>query len=596
MAEQAFGESDKGTMQAARDAAQKIFFARTVLPAFAALLLLFLISAAAFLWYDVPTSLFAAQLLVLSLSGTAGYYAYRSMIRRMEQSLTDQRSYYQGIVESRHESVLVIDRDFLVRDLNNNYLKATGRSRDDVLGKPCYAVSHGRTTPCPDTGDHPCPVRYAFDTGKRRSCVHTHYRQFGERYEVEVSASPLVMNGGQVSLVVETIRDVTELKHLKTLFLQSQKMETVGRLTGGIAHDFNNLMNVVIGYSEMLLNRAPSNGPDRVAMQSILDAGERAANLTNQLLAFSRKRIIEPRVLDLNVVIADMDRMLQRVIGEDVELLAVQAEHLGRVKADPGMIEQVMMNLAVNARDAMPEGGKLVIETANVELDDYYVLNHRGSKPGTYVMIAVSDTGSGMTSDVTGRIFEPFFTTKGMDKGTGLGLSTVYGIVKQHDGYIMVYSEPDRGTTFKIYLPLAEGDADVVGRKRARKVPKGTESVLLVEDDEGLRTIASQMLEGLGYLVVTASCGEDALRLLSQRSAKMDLLFTDVVMPGIGGKVLAEKAQSLLPGLKVLFTSGYTDNAITHGGVLDSGMSFIQKPFTSSMLGWKIREVLDGRQ
>ncbi len=580
-------------MHGARQASQKMLFARTALPAFALLLLLFLISAAAFLWYDVPTLLFVAQFFILALSGAAGYYAYRSLVKRTDRSLTEQRRYYQGIVESRHESVLVIDRDFLIRDLNNNYLKATGRSREDVLGRPCYAISHGRTTPCPDSGDHPCPVRYAFDTGRRKSCVHTHYRQYGERYEVEVSASPLVMKGGQVSLVVETIRDVTELKHLKSLFLQSQKMETVGRLTGGIAHDFNNLMNVVIGYSEMLLNRMPSGNKDRTAVKSILDAGERAANLTNQLLAFSRKRIIEPRVLDLNAVIANMDRMLQRVIGEDIELLTVQAERLGRVKADPGMIEQIMMNLAVNARDAMPGGGKLVIETADADLDDYYVRTHRGAKAGAYVMMAVSDTGDGMTSDVKGRIFEPFFTTKTMGKGTGLGLSTVYGIVKQHDGYIMVYSEPGRGTTFRIYLPRVEGEAEAVGRKRAKKVPKGSETVLLVEDDEGLRTIAAQMLRELGYSVLTASCGEEALRLLAQQPEQVDLLFTDVVMPGMGGKVLAEKAQSCLPGLKVLFTSGYTDNAITHGGILDSGMSFIQKPFTSGMLGWKVREVLD---
>ncbi|MEK6700379.1 MAG: ATP-binding protein [Nitrospirota bacterium] len=540
-----------------------------------------------------PDRFFPIMLVLIGGMAASGYGLYRALQKKRADRFETRQEYYRGILESGHESILVVDRQFRVHDLNENFLKATGRRREDVVGRPCYAVSHGRTSPCQGSGDHPCPVLHAFETGRSWSGVHTHYRENGEPFEVEVSASPLRDGKGRTLLVVETMRDITELNHLKALFLQAQKMEAVGRLAGGMAHDFNNLMNVVIGYSEMVLHRLPPDDPNRPALESVLDAGERAANVTSQLLAFSRRQIIEPKIVDLNGVLTNMEGILQRVIGEDIELACMYNAELWRVKADPGLIEQAVMNLAVNARDAMPDGGKLVMETANVELDEGYVRTHAGAAAGPFVMLAVSDTGTGMPKEVKARIFEPFFTTKEVGKGTGLGLSTAYGIVKQHNGYIMAYSEPGHGTSFKIYLPRAEGEPEHADKRTPETVPRGDETVLLVEDDEGLRTMATVMLEELGYRVLPCASGEEALAQLSRRNGTVDVLFTDIVMPGMSGTVLAERAAGLHRGLKVLFTSGYPDNAISQRGVLAPGTHFIQKPFTSAALGQRMREIID---
>jgi len=548
---------------------------------------------AGYAWYGLSFRLMIFHVVIISALSGVGYFTYRAACRQGQEALLRQHDYYRGILESRHESVIVIDRDFLIRELNENFLRTAGKTRDEVIGKPCYLVSRGRTRPCGEDGDHQCPAAYTFKTGNHRSIVQRHFRPRGEPFDVEVSASPLQKENGEISLVVETMRDITELTHLKALFLQAQKMEAVGRLAGGMAHDFNNLMNVVIGYSEMLLHKSSSDAPGRQALESILDAGERAATLTRQLLAFSRRQIIEPKILDMNAVLTDMDRILRRIIGEDIELISKSAPGIGRVRADLGMIEQVVMNLAVNARDAMPNGGKLTIETANVEFDEQYVHGHQGSVPGSYVMFAVSDTGTGMTQEVKARIFEPFFTTKEMGKGTGLGLSTVFGIVKQHNGYIMAYSEPGQGASFKIYLPRVEGETEAEGKKVPQKVTGGKETILIVEDDEGLRTMAGMMLEDLGYTVLSCPSGEEALSLLAAYEGNVELLFTDVVMPGMNGKGLAEEVRSLRPEVKVLYTSGYPDNDIAHRGVLDPGALFIQKPFTSAALGAKVRKALN---
>jgi two-component system cell cycle sensor histidine kinase/response regulator CckA len=569
------------------------FVRRPSLLLIAVIALSFMVSMAGYAWYGLSSPLFMLYLVVFgSLSGVA-YFAYRTACRQTHEALSRQHDYYRGILESRHESVIVIDRDFRIRELNENYLKTTGKSRDEVIGQPCYRVSRGRTRPCGEDGDHQCPAAYVFKTGKHQSIVQRHFRPGGEPFDVEVSASPLQEENGKISLVVETMRDITELNHLKALFLQAQKMEAVGRLAGGMAHDFNNLMNVVIGYSEMLLHKAASDDPGRQGLESILDAGERAATLTRQLLAFSRKQIIEPKILDMSAVITDMERILRRIIGEDIELISKGTPGIGRVRADLGMIEQVIMNLAVNARDAMPDGGKLTIETANVEFDEHYVQTHQGSRPGSYVMLAISDTGMGMTPEVKARIFEPFFTTKEMGKGTGLGLSTVFGIVKQHNGYIMAYSEPGNGASFKIYLPRVEEELESEGRKVPQRATGGKETILIVEDDEGLRTMAGMMLEDLGYTVLSCPSGEEALARLTAYEGGVELLFTDVVMPGMNGKSLAEEVRSLRPEVKVLYTSGYPDNDIEHRGVLDPAALFIQKPFTSAALGAKIRKALN---
>jgi two-component system cell cycle sensor histidine kinase/response regulator CckA len=398
--------------------------------------------------------------------------------------------------------------------------------------------------------------------------------------------------GGAVIRYEGSIEDITGRKTLEEQFRQSQKMEAVGQLAGGIAHDFNNLLTVITGYSELLLSGVQDD-PVRRKVEEIRKAAERASALTRQLLAFSRKQVLQPRVLDLPETVVGMDKMLRRLIGEDVELVTLLESGLEKVKADPGQIEQVIMNLAINARDAMPQGGKLTIETKNVFLDDAYARRHATVTPGHYVMLAVSDTGTGMDEETQAHIFEPFFTTKEQGKGTGLGLSTVYGIVKQSGGNIWVYSEPEHGTTFKIYLPVA-GETDESRREEvAAERPQGTETILLVEDEEAVRLLLLDILDAEGYAVLPASNGRDALRVCEQHSGPIHLLITDVVMPGMSGRELAARLAEECGDAKVLYMSGYTDDAIIHHGVLDAGTNFLQKPFTPDAVARKVREVLD---
>jgi PAS domain S-box-containing protein len=401
---------------------------------------------------------------------------------------------------------------------------------------------------------------------------------------------------GKPVRMIGAMLDITERKQLEEQLRQSQKMEVVGRLAGGIAHDFNNLLTVITGYSKLLLQRdMDEHDPLRKYVVEIDKAGERAAALTHQLLAFSRKQILQPEVLDLNVVIAEMDKMLQRLIGEDINLVTIPGKDLGWVKADPGQMEQVIVNLAVNARDAMPQGGKLTIETANVELDERYARQRAEVTSGPYVMLAVSDTGVGITEETLSHIFEPFFTTKEQGKGTGLGLATAYGIVKQSGGHLWVYSEVGRGTMFKVYLPrLGETGVAVEPGSSRPGLPQGSETILLVEDEAGVRELILDVLTDRGYIVLEARDGNEALRLCEQHSSPIHLLLTDVVMPGgMNGRELAERLTSLHPELKVLYMSGYTDEAIIHHGVLDRGTIFLQKPFTPNALERKAREVLD---
>jgi two-component system, cell cycle sensor histidine kinase and response regulator CckA len=385
-----------------------------------------------------------------------------------------------------------------------------------------------------------------------------------------------------------------ERSRLEEQLQQAQKMEAVGRLAGGVAHDFNNLLTVINGYSQLILDRLPADDPMRTHASQIKNAGDRAASLTRQLLAFSRKQVLAPQVLDMNRVVAGIDKMLRRLIGEDIELATVCHPHLSRVKADPGQIEQVIMNLAVNARDAMPQGGRLTIETDNVDLDTNYPGQRTVIVPGAYVMLAVSDTGTGMSPETKSRIFEPFFTTKEQGKGTGLGLATVYGIVKQSGGYIWVYSEPGKGTTFKIYLPHAEGVAEEAKEVEERsRAAGGSETVLVVEDNEAVLSFVRGVLKARGYTLLEASGSEEALKVMESYSEPIHLLLTDVVMARMSGPELAAKLAPLHPEARVLYMSGYTDDAIVHHGVLDAGTYFLQKPFISETLTRKIREVLD---
>jgi signal transduction histidine kinase len=378
----------------------------------------------------------------------------------------------------------------------------------------------------------------------------------------------------------------------QTAIRDLSKMESIGRLAGGVAHDFNNILSVILTYSEMLLRDVGPNHPIREDLQEIKKAGERAAALTSQLLAFSRQQVLEPKIIDLNDILSGMDKMLRRVIGEDIEVATQLAVGLGRVLADPGQLEQVLMNLVVNARDAMPKGGKLTLETANAELGEDYAREHPGVTPGRHVMLAVSDTGAGMDKATQSRIFEPFFTTKERGRGTGLGLATAFGIVKQSGGSIWFYSEVGRGTTFKVYLPTTE-DADAVAPQHA-ELPAigGTETILLVDDDEQVRGVVRAILKKLGYEVLeTKTAGEAVLR-AEQHPAKIHLLLTDVVMPQMSGVDLAKRLGPRRPEMKVLCMSGYTDEAVLHHGLVDSGLSFLQKPITPEKLGRKVREVL----
>jgi two-component system cell cycle sensor histidine kinase/response regulator CckA len=408
---------------------------------------------------------------------------------------------------------------------------------------------------------------------------------------------PLRGGEGEVLGAICMALDITDRKELEERFRQAQKMEAVGRLAGGIAHDFNNLLMVIQGYADLLTERLAPDDPLRRNAEQIQMASQRATGLTQQLLAFSRKQILAPKILNVQSVVGDMEKILHRLIGEDIQLDTSSEKNLGLVKADRSQLEQVILNLAVNARDAMPSGGRLTIETANVELDSSFARVPQVLAPGKYVMLAVGDNGVGMDADTQAHIFEPFFTTKEKGKGTGLGLATVYGIVKQSGGYIWVYSEPGRGATFKVYLPRIEEENASTGSDhvRARSLPRGSEMVLLVEDEKGVRELTREYLEMCGYSVIEAKDGPSALDLASLHTGPIDLLMTDVVMPGISGRELAERIVRLRPDIKILYMSGYTDRAIVHHGILQNDAVLLQKPFTLATLASKIREILEAQ-
>jgi signal transduction histidine kinase len=386
----------------------------------------------------------------------------------------------------------------------------------------------------------------------------------------------------------ELLQEIKERRSLQEQLIQAQKMEAIGRLAGGVAHDFNNLLTVILGFSDLVLTGVGPDTPAHSQVGQIRAAAERAASLTHQLLAFSRKQMLQPRVLNLNAIVSEIEKMLRRLLGDDVELAAVLDRNLAQVRADPTQIEQVIMNLAVNARDAMPEGGRLTIETGNVELGDEYCREHVGAQPGPYVMLAITDNGCGMDAETKAQIFEPFFTTKERGKGTGLGLSTVFGIVKQSGGTIWVYSEPGRGTTFKIFLPRVDEAAPEVPKLVAPDA-RGTETVLVVEDDEKVRALVRTVLSARGYTVFEAGNANEALMFENRYTGPIHLLLTDMVLPQVSGRELSDRLVSLHPGLKVLFMSGYTEKGVA----LAPNVAFIQKPFTPEVLGRKVRAVLD---
>ncbi len=416
-------------------------------------------------------------------------------------------------------------------------------------------------------------------------------RRDGREFPVEVSLSYVETSEGLFAIAF--VSDISQRKQLEEQLMHAQKMEAVGRLAGGVAHDFNNMLTVITGYNRMILDELSPLDPLRGYAEEILKAADRAGAITNQLLAFSRRQIMQPRVINLNTLIQQTDKMLRRLIGEDIELMLGLNSDVGNIRADPGHVEQAIVNLAVNARDAMPTGGRLTIETANVHLDENYVRTHLGVTPGDFVMVAVSDNGHGMDAETRRRIFEPFFTTKEKGRGTGLGLATVYGSVKQTGGDIWVYSEPGKGTTFKLYFPrVAEAVSEEGTAGPEQPTTSVGETILVVEDEKAVRELTVRILQQLGYRVLTASGGDEALKISHAHTGRIALLLTDVVMPGMSGRQLADALTITRPDIKVLYLSGYTENTVVHHGVLNAGVEFLPKPFSREVLAKKLRELL----
>ncbi|MGC2235427.1 MAG: PAS domain S-box protein [Pyrinomonadaceae bacterium] len=508
--------------------------------------------------------------------------------KRFEYDLLESEERYRDLVENARDIIYS-------HDLTGKYL-SVNKAAEHILGyarEECMGMTQAEVI-APECYEEARQMIERKLAGEEETVYELEaIAKDGRRVAIEVNTK-LVFQDGVAVAVQGIARDVTERKHLEEQLRQAQKMEAVGQLAGGIAHDFNNLLTAINGYSELTLRRLQAEDPLRPNIEEIKKAGDRAASLTRQLLAFSRKQVLQPKVLDLNTVVIELEKMLQRLIGEDIELQTLPASDLGRINADPGQIEQVIMNLAVNARDAMPQGGKLTIETRNVHIEKEYSVHHNTVSPGCYVMLSISDNGEGMKEQVQKRIFEPFYTTKENGKGTGLGLSTVYGIVNQSGGSILVDSEIGRGTSFKIYLPQVDKSAEKYkSGAESEKVLQGTETVLLAEDDETVRNLIREVLENCGYQVLEAPTGNMALFICRHHREPIHLLLTDVIMPEMGGRELKDRLSGLRPEMKVLFMSGYTDDAIVHHGILNSDIPFIQKPFAPNALSIKVREVLD---
>jgi len=513
--------------------------------------------------------------------------------KRAEEQLGRMAQDRLLLLQSTAQGIYGVDLEGRCTFINNTAARILGFDPADTVGMNMHDLIHQKHA---DGSVYPateCPIQRTLRSGERcRVASEVYWRRDGTPISVEYSSFPII-ESELVKGAVVSFADITERKQLEDQLLQSQKMEAVGRLAGGIAHDFNNLLTTINGYADLMLMRMPQTNPIRQQMEEVKKAGQRAASLTRQLLAFSRKQMLELKVLDLNTLVTDMEPMLRRLIGEDIHLALVRAPSLGRIKADPTQMEQVILNLAINARDAMPRGGRLTIETAEVQRDERSAPGPIDLAPGTFVMLTVSDTGCGMDAATQARIFEPFFTTKEQGKGTGLGLAMVHGIVRQSGGQIEVSSAPGHGATFKIYLPRIE-EASATGQASAVAAapPEGSETVLLVEDEEMVRSFVRQILQQQGYQVLTANNGEEALQLSKDYKGRIDLLLTDVVMPGISGRETADQLTAQRKGLKVLFMSGYTESAIVHHGVMDPGVDFLPKPFTGDTLARKLSEML----
>jgi PAS domain S-box-containing protein len=509
--------------------------------------------------------------------------------RRADRALLESHSLLNAVVEGTSDAVFVKDLEGRYLMINSAGARSLGRTVEEVVGKD------DRELFAPDTAR--ALMRHdqeVLASGESQTFEET-LTVAGGATRIYVAAKGVFRDAqGRVSGLVGISSDVTELKALEEQFRQAQKMEAVGRLAGGVAHDFNNLLTVINSYSDMVIQGLAPGHPDRELLTEIRQAGERAATLTRQLLAFSRKQVLQPRVVNLNALLGDLLRLLRRLIGEDVEVALVPDASLGLAEIDPGQFEQAIVNLAVNARDAMPQGGRLALETRNVAVEGDAAGALPGVAPGRYVSVSVRDDGEGMDELTRARIFEPFFTTKPAGEGTGLGLAMVYGFVKQSGGHVEVSSEPGRGTTFTLYLPLTQAPApEPRPAPDPARVPTGTETVLLVEDEDAVRRLSARVLRSRGYTVLEARDGEEAQRLATEHPGHIDLAVTDLVMPRMSGRQLADVLATVRPRLRILFMSGYTDEAVLRQGVHESSVDFLQKPFGPSELARKVREVLD---
>ncbi len=509
-----------------------------------------------------------------------------------ESELRAQRLQLQGAaLESAADAIVITDPDKLIQWVNPSFCSLMGYSAQEVMGRSAAMFRSGRGE---DEAAYQDMMR-ASGEGRVWEGELVAKRKDGELRPVNQTVTSVRNGEERITHFVAVMRDASQRRKLEDQLRQAQKMEAVGRLSGGVAHDFNNILNVIMGFGDLLLKNLPDDERMRRHNHEILKAAKRGASLTRQLLAFSRQQVLQPKVIDLNATVADIERMLARLIGENVELSTSLDPQLGRVEVDPGQVEQVIMNLAVNARDAMPRGGTLTIETANVDLTEAESLQHSYPvTPGRYVRVLVGDTGVGMDAPTLSHLFEPFFTTKGVDKGTGLGLATVYGIVKQSKGHIWVRSALGEGTTFTILLPRVSRPQEPSATDERGSEPEGEETILLVEDDEAARELWRETLEMLGYRTIVASNGVEALDLAAAHEGRIDVLISDVLMPRLGGRELAERLCASRPGLRVIFMSGYTDDVILREGIASSGGSFLQKPFNASQLARQIRTALDG--
>ena len=498
-------------------------------------------------------------------------------LRRVNETLS-------AVIQTSPVAIYALDQEGKVQAWNAAAEKIFGWTENEVIGRALPTM--------PDDNQEALARQLEGEMLNGTETVRR--RKDGSLVDVAVWTSPLRKADGSMAGVVAATADISERKQLEEQLRQAGRLEAVGRLAGGVAHDFNNLLTIITGYSDLSLNNAATPEPVRRNIEEIRRASGRAAALTNQLLAFSRKQVLQPKVVDINSIITDLEKMLRRLIGEDIEL-AIAQQPVSSVEADPGQLEQVIVNLVVNARQAMTTGGRLTIETSNQELDTVYSERHVGVRPGQYVMFSVTDTGHGMDAETQKHIFEPFFTTKEKGYGTGLGLATVYGIIKQSGGNIWVYSEPGRGTSFKIYLPAVQEAPEP--HEHVHVAPpshRGSETILVVEDEDKLRKLIAEVLSGLGYTVLQARNGPEALAIAGKYQPPIDLLVTDVVMPQMGGRELGDRITKMRPDTKVLYMSGYPDNAIVHQGVLEQNVLFLQKPFTTNSLSRKVREILEG--